>query len=65
MIRIIAYIFEVVEIKVMFNIEYEWRYGKFIHDNIKTFWDITINNIYKITLNLDKINLLRDSYKLH
>ncbi|KAA6380306.1 MAG: hypothetical protein EZS28_024168 [Streblomastix strix] len=64
LIRVIAYMFDVVENQVIFNTEDEGCCGKFMHDGTRTLSDITINNINILTLDIDKVNLLRDSYKI-
>jgi hypothetical protein len=46
------------------NTEDEGCCGKFMHDGTRTLRDITINNVNILTLDIDKVNLLRDSYKL-
>ncbi|KAA6359665.1 MAG: hypothetical protein EZS28_044808 [Streblomastix strix] len=64
LIRVIAYTFDVVENQVSLNVEDEGCCGKFMHDDTRTLRDITINNVNILTLDIDKVNLLRDSYKL-
>ncbi|KAA6381247.1 MAG: hypothetical protein EZS28_023226 [Streblomastix strix] len=64
LIRIIAYTFDVVEGQVVYNAEDEGCCGKFMHNGTRTFRDITINNVNILTLDIDKVNLLRDSYKI-
>ncbi|KAA6400329.1 MAG: hypothetical protein EZS28_004146 [Streblomastix strix] len=64
LIRIIAYTFDVVENQVILNTEDEGCCGKFMHDGTRTLRDITINNVNILTLDIDKVNLLRDSYKI-
>ncbi|KAA6381645.1 MAG: hypothetical protein EZS28_022829 [Streblomastix strix] len=64
LIRVIAYTFDVVENQVVLNTEDEGCCGKFMHDGTRTLSDITINNVNILTLDIDKVNLLRDSYKL-
>ncbi|KAA6387368.1 MAG: hypothetical protein EZS28_017109 [Streblomastix strix] len=64
LIRVIAYTFDVVENQVVLNTENEGSYGKFMHDGTRTLSDITINNVNILNLDIDKVNLLRDSYKL-
>ncbi|KAA6391146.1 MAG: hypothetical protein EZS28_013329 [Streblomastix strix] len=64
LIRVIAYTFDVVENQVSLNIEDEGCCGKFMHDGTRTLNDITINNVNILTLDIDKVNLLRDSYKI-
>ncbi|KAA6371847.1 MAG: hypothetical protein EZS28_032626, partial [Streblomastix strix] len=57
--------FDVVENEVVLNTEDEGYYGKFMHDGTRTQRDITINNVNILILDIDKVNLLRDSYKLY
>ncbi|KAA6369130.1 MAG: hypothetical protein EZS28_035343 [Streblomastix strix] len=64
LIRVIAYTFDVVENQVSLNVEDEGCCGKFMHDGTRTLNDITINNVNILTLDIDKVNLLRDSYKI-
>ncbi|KAA6387917.1 MAG: hypothetical protein EZS28_016554 [Streblomastix strix] len=64
LIRVIAYTFQVVESQVSLNVEDEGCCGKYMHDGIRTLNDITINNVNILTLDIDKVNLLRDSYKI-
>ncbi|KAA6315673.1 MAG: hypothetical protein EZS28_055381, partial [Streblomastix strix] len=64
LIRVIAYTFDVVENQVVLNTEDEGCCGKFMHDGTRTLRDITINNINILTLDIDKVNLIRDSYKI-
>ncbi|KAA6365292.1 MAG: hypothetical protein EZS28_039182 [Streblomastix strix] len=61
---VITYTFDVVENQVILNTEDEGCCGKFMHDGTRTLRDITINNVNILTLDIDKVNLLRDSYKL-
>ncbi|KAA6404471.1 MAG: hypothetical protein EZS28_000022 [Streblomastix strix] len=65
LIRVITYTFNVVENQVVLNTEDERCCGKFMHDGTRTLSDITINNVNILTLDIDKVNLLRDSYKLN
>ncbi|KAA6384201.1 MAG: hypothetical protein EZS28_020268, partial [Streblomastix strix] len=64
LIRVIAYTFDVVENQVILNTEDEGCCGKFLHDGTRTLRDITINNVNILTLDIDNVNLLRDSYKI-
>ncbi|KAA6361643.1 MAG: hypothetical protein EZS28_042830 [Streblomastix strix] len=64
LMRVIAFTFEVVENQVILNSEDEGCCGKFMHDGTRTLRDITINNVNILTLDINKVNLLRDSYKL-
>ncbi|KAA6394441.1 MAG: hypothetical protein EZS28_010028 [Streblomastix strix] len=64
LIRVTAYTFDVVENQVLLNTEDEGCCGIFMHDGTRTLSDITNNNINILTLDIDKVNLLRDSYKL-
>ncbi|KAA6376070.1 MAG: hypothetical protein EZS28_028402 [Streblomastix strix] len=64
LIRVVAYTFDVVENQVILNTEDEGCCGKFMHDGTRTLRDITINNVNILTLDIDKVNLLRDSYKI-
>ncbi|KAA6398654.1 MAG: hypothetical protein EZS28_005817 [Streblomastix strix] len=64
LIRVIIYTFDVVENQVVLNTKDERCCGKFVHDSTRTLRDITINNINILTLDIEKVNLLRDSYKL-
>ncbi|KAA6398562.1 MAG: hypothetical protein EZS28_005910 [Streblomastix strix] len=64
LIRVIAYIFYVVENEVILNTEDEGCCGKFMHDGTRILREITINNVIILTLDIDKVNLLRDSYKI-
>ncbi|KAA6394380.1 MAG: hypothetical protein EZS28_010095 [Streblomastix strix] len=64
LIKIIAYTFYVVENQVVLNAEDEGFCGKYMNDDTRTLSDITINNVNILTLDIDKVNLLRDSYKL-
>ncbi|KAA6367491.1 MAG: hypothetical protein EZS28_036982 [Streblomastix strix] len=64
LIRVIAYTFDVVENQVILNTEDEGCCGKFMHDGTRTLSDITINNVNVLTLDIDKVNLLRESYKI-
>ncbi|KAA6390830.1 MAG: hypothetical protein EZS28_013638 [Streblomastix strix] len=64
LIRVIAYTFDVLENHVVLNTEDEGCCGKFMHDGARTLRDITINNVNILTLDIDKVNLLRDSYKI-
>ncbi|KAA6382415.1 MAG: hypothetical protein EZS28_022058, partial [Streblomastix strix] len=52
------------ENQVVLNTEEEGCCGKFIYDGTRTLNDITIKNVNIPTLDIDKVNLLRDSYKL-
>ncbi|KAA6356624.1 MAG: hypothetical protein EZS28_047850 [Streblomastix strix] len=56
--------FDVVENQVILNTEDEGCCGKFMHDGTRTLRDITINNVNILTLDIDKVNLLGDSYKI-
>ncbi|KAA6375155.1 MAG: hypothetical protein EZS28_029319 [Streblomastix strix] len=64
LIRVIAYTFDVVENQVVLNSEDEGCCGRFMHDGIRKLNDITINNVNILILDIDNVNLLRDSYKL-
>ncbi|KAA6384284.1 MAG: hypothetical protein EZS28_020188 [Streblomastix strix] len=64
LIRVIVYTFDVVENQVILNTEDEGCCGKFMHDDTRTLRDITINNVNILTLDIDKVNLIRDSYKI-
>ncbi|KAA6380779.1 MAG: hypothetical protein EZS28_023695 [Streblomastix strix] len=64
LIRVIAYTFDVVEKQVVLNTEDEGCCEKFMHDGTRTLSGTTINNVNILTLDIDKVNLLRDSYKL-
>ncbi|KAA6391230.1 MAG: hypothetical protein EZS28_013245 [Streblomastix strix] len=64
LIRVTAYTFDVVENQVILISEDEGCCGKFMHDETRTLRDITINNVNIFTLDIDKVNFLRDSYKL-
>ncbi|KAA6395139.1 MAG: hypothetical protein EZS28_009335 [Streblomastix strix] len=64
LIRVVAYKYEVPESQVEVVIEDETCCSKFCHDGTETFTDIAISNVNIITLDVDKANLLRDSYKI-
>ncbi|KAA6394638.1 MAG: hypothetical protein EZS28_009834 [Streblomastix strix] len=64
LIRVIAHTFEVVENQVVLNTKDEECCGKFMHDGTITLSDVTTNNVNILTLDIDKVNLLRYSYKL-
>ncbi|KAA6396706.1 MAG: hypothetical protein EZS28_007766, partial [Streblomastix strix] len=64
LIRVVAYTFDVVENQVILNTEDEGCCGKFMHDGTRTLRDITINNVNLLTLDIEKVNFLRDSQKL-
>ncbi|KAA6402020.1 MAG: hypothetical protein EZS28_002450 [Streblomastix strix] len=64
LIRVIAYTFDEVENQVVLNSDDEGCWGQFMHDGTRTLTDITINNVNILTLNIDKVNLLKYSYKI-
>ncbi|KAA6378634.1 MAG: hypothetical protein EZS28_025839, partial [Streblomastix strix] len=64
LIRVIEYIFQIVESQVSLNIEDEGCCGKFMHDGTRTLNEITTNIVNIFTIDIDKINLLRDSHKI-
>ncbi|KAA6388443.1 MAG: hypothetical protein EZS28_016029, partial [Streblomastix strix] len=65
LIGVITYTFDVVESQVVLNTEDEGCCGTFKHDGTRTLRDITINDVNILTLDVDKVNLLRDSYKIY
>ncbi|KAA6384891.1 MAG: hypothetical protein EZS28_019580, partial [Streblomastix strix] len=64
LIRVIAYTFDVVENQVILNTEDEGCCEKLMHDGTRILRDITINNVNILTLDIEKVNLLRDSYNI-
>ncbi|KAA6372456.1 MAG: hypothetical protein EZS28_032018, partial [Streblomastix strix] len=64
LIRVVAYTYEVPESQVEIVIEDETCCSKFCHDGTETITDIAISNVNILTLDVDKVNLLRDSYKI-
>ncbi|KAA6381302.1 MAG: hypothetical protein EZS28_023170 [Streblomastix strix] len=64
LIRVIVYTFNVVENQVVLNIEDEGCCEKFMHDGTRILRDITKNNVNILTQDIDKVNLLRDSYNI-
>ncbi|KAA6389987.1 MAG: hypothetical protein EZS28_014486 [Streblomastix strix] len=63
LIRIAAYSFDLMENQLVLNTEDERCCGKYMHDGTRTLRDITVNNVNILTLDIDKVNLLRDSYQ--
>ncbi|KAA6371885.1 MAG: hypothetical protein EZS28_032589 [Streblomastix strix] len=63
-IRVVAYIYEVPESQVEILVEEETCCSKFCNDGTITVTDIAISNVNILTLDTDKANLLRDSYKI-
>ncbi|KAA6367302.1 MAG: hypothetical protein EZS28_037171 [Streblomastix strix] len=64
LIRVVAYTYEVPESQVEIIAEDETCCSKFCHDGTETITDIAISNVNILTLDVDKVNLLRDSYKI-
>ncbi|KAA6366134.1 MAG: hypothetical protein EZS28_038339 [Streblomastix strix] len=64
LVRVVAYTYEVPESQVEIIAEDETCCSKFCHDGTKTITDIAISNVNILTLDVDKVNLLRDSYKI-
>ncbi|KAA6377554.1 MAG: hypothetical protein EZS28_026919 [Streblomastix strix] len=64
LIRVVAYTYEVSESQVEIIVEDEICCSKFCHDGTETITDIAISNVNILTLDVDKVNLLRDSYKI-
>ncbi|KAA6358747.1 MAG: hypothetical protein EZS28_045725, partial [Streblomastix strix] len=64
LIRVVAYTYEVPESQVEIVIDDETCCSKFCHDGTETITDIAISNVNILTLDVDKVNLLRDSYKI-
>ncbi|KAA6359050.1 MAG: hypothetical protein EZS28_045423 [Streblomastix strix] len=64
LVRVVAYTYEVPESQVEIIVENETCCSKFCHDGTETITDIAISNVNILTLDVDKVNLLRDSYKI-
>ncbi|KAA6392347.1 MAG: hypothetical protein EZS28_012126 [Streblomastix strix] len=64
LIRVVAYTYEVPESQVEIIAEDETCCSKFCHDGTETITDIAISNVNILTLDVDKVNLLRGSYKI-
>ncbi|KAA6384024.1 MAG: hypothetical protein EZS28_020447 [Streblomastix strix] len=64
LVRVVAYTYEVPESQVEIIVENETCCSKFYHDGTETITDIAISNVNILTLDVDKVNLLRDSYKI-
>ncbi|KAA6401505.1 MAG: hypothetical protein EZS28_002966 [Streblomastix strix] len=64
LIRVVAFTYEVPESQVEIAVEQETCCNKFCHDGTETITDITISNVNILTLDVDKVNLFRDSYKI-
>ncbi|KAA6404293.1 MAG: hypothetical protein EZS28_000179 [Streblomastix strix] len=62
--RVVAYTYEVPESQVEILVEDETCCSKFCNDGTVTVTDIAISNVNILTLDTDKANLLRDSYKI-
>ncbi|KAA6396508.1 MAG: hypothetical protein EZS28_007965 [Streblomastix strix] len=63
LVRVVAYTYEVPEIQVEIIVENETCCSKFCHDGTESITDIAVSNVNILTLDVDKVNLLRDSYK--
>ncbi|KAA6388866.1 MAG: hypothetical protein EZS28_015609 [Streblomastix strix] len=64
LIRVVAYTYEVPESQFEIDIDDETCCRKFCHDGTETITDIAISNVNIIMLDVDKANLLRDSYQI-
>ncbi|KAA6396320.1 MAG: hypothetical protein EZS28_008150, partial [Streblomastix strix] len=64
LVRVVVYTYEVPESQVEIIVEDETCCSKFCHDGTETIADIAISNVNILTLDVNKVNLLRDSYKI-
>ncbi|KAA6381581.1 MAG: hypothetical protein EZS28_022891 [Streblomastix strix] len=64
LIRVIAYTFDVMQSKVVLNTEDEGCCGKFLSEGTRTLRYIAINSVNILTLDIGKVDFLRDSYIL-
>ncbi|KAA6393469.1 MAG: hypothetical protein EZS28_011004 [Streblomastix strix] len=64
LVRVVAQTYEVPQSQVEIIAEDEICCSKFCHDGTETITDIAISNVNILTLDVDKINLLKDSYKI-
>ncbi|KAA6378048.1 MAG: hypothetical protein EZS28_026425 [Streblomastix strix] len=64
LIRVVAYTFDVPESLVQLVIEDEGYCSRFCSDSTQTLNEILIGNVNILKLDVEKVNLLRDSYKI-
>ncbi|KAA6401848.1 MAG: hypothetical protein EZS28_002625 [Streblomastix strix] len=64
LVRAVAFTYEVSESQDEIIVEDETCCSKFCHDGTESIPDIAKSNLNILTLDVDKVNLLRDSYKI-
>ncbi|KAA6377491.1 MAG: hypothetical protein EZS28_026983 [Streblomastix strix] len=64
LIRVVAYTFDVLESQIQLSIEDERCCDRFCNDLTQTLDEILIGNVNVLKLDFEKVNLLRDSYKI-
>ncbi|KAA6394454.1 MAG: hypothetical protein EZS28_010021 [Streblomastix strix] len=64
LVQVVAYTFDVPESQIQLSIEDEGCCDRFCNDSTQTLNEILIGNVNILKLDVEKVNLLRDSYKI-
>ncbi|KAA6384409.1 MAG: hypothetical protein EZS28_020063, partial [Streblomastix strix] len=65
LVLVVAYTFDVPESQIQLDVQDEGCCGRFCNDSTQTINQILIGNLNILKLDVEKINLLRDNYKIY